>query len=477
MTVYVYLWFDIEDYVTKESDGLVLDAARILRKYDIPVTCKVVAEKVRALQANGRSDVISTISEYDVGYHLDKHSRHPTVYEYLADENVVEGAADFRARETEGLHLVSRTFKRSPSCFGHPGSAWAPHFYPALKDMGIPVYLDETPVMNLDNAPYWYCGVLNLNGANENFILFDRCFEDPAGLRKLEARFRRIHDNLEKDGGFVSILFHLHTAINRKFWDEINFGNGRNRKPSEYVRPPAQPRNVTERAWEDFDAFMKYVSSFRDVKFITARDAARMLRREETVEANRGELKALAEGSRRRIDFALVGGYYFSPAQIFYAVTSALKEYKKSRRVPAHLTIRDCLGPMESFNPRERPKSVTMAKLLDACESAADFVDLNGYMPDKIVLAGGERLAPADFLSTASSGLAGLLEGGSMPPVLRFRIGKFMGTRHISANRFRWACRWNVLPANFRAPKILEQMRLQTWTLVPAIVPGTRLHY
>ena len=127
MTVYVYLWFDIEDYVTKESDGLILEAAKTLRKYDIPVTCKVVAEKVRALEANGRSDVISAIAKYDVGYHLDEHSRHPTVYEYFAGEDVMEGAEDFRAREAKGLFLVRRTFNREPSCFGHPGRAWAPH--------------------------------------------------------------------------------------------------------------------------------------------------------------------------------------------------------------------------------------------------------------------------------------------------------------------------------------------------------------
>ena len=142
MTVYVYLWFDIEDYVTRESDGLVLKALEILRKYRIPVTCKVVAEKARALLANGRRDVIDAISGCDVGYHTNTHSRHPTVYEYIAKKNVLEGAEDFYAREGAGLELVKRTFKTAPSCFGHPGKSWAPHYYPALKRMGIPLYLD-----------------------------------------------------------------------------------------------------------------------------------------------------------------------------------------------------------------------------------------------------------------------------------------------------------------------------------------------
>ena len=86
--IHVYLWFDIEDYVTKESNDLPLTAFRILKKYNVPVTCKLVAEKVRFLQENGRTDVLEAIAENDVGYHLNTHSRHPTLYEYLADLDV-----------------------------------------------------------------------------------------------------------------------------------------------------------------------------------------------------------------------------------------------------------------------------------------------------------------------------------------------------------------------------------------------------
>jgi len=472
MTVYVYLWFDIEDYVTRESDGLVLTALEILRKYKIPVTCKVVAEKTRALLANGRNDVISAISKCDVGYHLNTHSRHPTVYEYMANENVVEGAADFYTRERSGLQLVKRTFKASPSCFGHPGRAWAPHFYPALKRMGIPVYLDETAILNVDNAPYWYCGVLNLNGANENFILFDRSFEDPEGVIKVKARFKRIHDNLKESGGLVSILFHLHTAINKKFWDEVNFGKGKNRSPEEYVRPPPQPAYVTERAWEDFDELMRYVSSFEDVRFITARDAETMYKRPHVVGVNLGELRAIAESSRRGIDCVICGGKTFSPAQAFYTVIMALKEYRESGSIPSRLTVREPLGPVEaSVSNVGGETEIPKERLLAACALAADFIDTKGYMPGSLRLAKRVRLTPADFLTTASSALSTLLGTGVMPVLVPLLEGKLLATRHVDEESFRMACKWNVLPPRFSAPRILEQIKLQTWTLVPAGPP------
>ena len=249
--VYVYIWFDIEDYVTEESDDLPLVALSILDKHGARATCKMVAEKVRVLLERNRSDVISAISAHDVGYHLDTHSRHPTVYEYLSGKDTLDGAREFEERERAGLALVEKTFGRSSSCFGHPGPAWGPHYYPAMQSMGIPVYLDETPIVNLGNQPYWYCGVLNLNGANENFVKFDYTFESPKGITKLKEQFEEIHGRLERgQGGCISFLFHLHTAINKEFWDAVNFVHGQNRTKEEYARPPPQPLEVTERAVE-----------------------------------------------------------------------------------------------------------------------------------------------------------------------------------------------------------------------------------
>ena len=473
MTVYVYLWFDIEDYVTKESDGLVLKALEILRKYRIPVTCKVVAEKARALLANGRSDVIDAISGCDVGYHTDTHSRHPTVYEYIAKKNVLEGAEDFYAREGAGLQLVKRTFKTELSCFGHPGKSWAPHYYPALKRMGIPVYLDETPILDTNGAPYWYCGILNLNATTANFILFDRTFEDAKGIFRVKAQFKQMHDHLQANGGVVSILFHLHTAINKKFWDEVNFGRGKNRSPSKYVRPPAQPSHVTDRAWRDFEEFVRYVSSFEDVRFITARDAVKMYKRPSPVEVDLEALKVLAKGSRRRIDVMRVGGYTYSPAQVFSAVAIALREYKETRRVPRNLMVGEPLGPMEPRDSEfQADRRIPKQQFLEACAWTADYVETKSYMPSYVGIARGARLAPADFLSTASSVLTDLLSTGSMPAEVRLAKGTFLGTRYVSEEGFRFACKWSVLPPRFMAPAILDQIKLQTWTLVPAGTPG-----
>jgi hypothetical protein len=469
--VYVYLWFDIEDYITKESHELPLTAFRILKKYHVPVTCKVVAEKVRALQENGRDDVIKAISEYDVGYHLDTHSKHPTLYEYLADLNVRSGTKEFLARENDGYMFVEQVFGRKPSCFGHPGPTWAPQVYPALSQLGIPVYLDESAILNLDNEPYWYCGLLNLNGANRNFIVFDYTFEDPNGIRVLRRKFKRICENLRnREGGAVSILFHLHTSINRKFWDEVNFGYGENKEKEEYERPPSQTHETTERAWSNFEELISYISQFEHVKFITASEALKIY--ETTVpRVEKSQMLSVAKHFRSSTDFLENQSQILSSSECFYVIVKALKESASIGKIPEQVETVEPLGPLAPFRSQGRQKLRT-TDLMDAASSTLEVLSQEGYIPTSIKIGDYAVLSPEDFLATASTLLFKILTKKNVPAELYVSKAKPPNARYISAANFRKACKWKVLPRNFQAPKILEQIKLQAWTLKPARLVG-----
>jgi hypothetical protein len=470
-SVDVYIWFDIEDYVTKESDDLPLTALSILDKYRAKATCKMVAEKVRVLLERKRTDVISAIAQHDVGYHLDKHSRHPVVYEYLADLDVIEGAREFERREKRGLDLVEKVFSRKASCFGHPGPAWASHYYPAMSSMGIPVYLDETPILNLADRPYWYCGLLNLNGANRNFVKFDYTFEDPAGLGTLKKQFKEAHDRLRRGGGgTVSFLFHLHTAINKEFWDAVNFAHGTNRTKDEYVRPTPQPEEVTIRAWSDFDEIVRYMSSFGDVRFITASDAAKIFRRKEISYDHELILTAL-EGLGGAVRFVSVGGDYASPSELFHLITRCLAAYSKTGKVPRRVRPREPLGPLRLI-VSDGPATAAVEDLLAASAGILAEMDSTGRLPSSIELSSGAVLSPADFMISCGRVLASILRGGVPPGRVRVAKARFLQSRYVDQDAFEAACRWVILPEGFKAPKILEQIVLQTWTLRPATAVG-----
>jgi hypothetical protein len=467
--ILVYLWFDIEDYVTKDSDGLPLVAFNILKKYAVRATCKIVAEKLRRLKENSREDVISAISGYDVGYHLDTHSRHPTLYEYFANVDVLSGAKEFMARETEGLELFRQVFRRTPSCFGHPGPIWAPHVYPALQESGIPVYLDETSILNLNDQPYWYCGILNLNGAKRNFIVFDFSFQAPTGIKGLKKRFKAIHDRLRsKGGGAASILFHLHTAINRKFWDEVNFANGKNRTREQYEEPPRQPPEVTARAWKDFEELIRYISSFGDVQFITASDAVKIYHDSAKVVVSNAELEHVAQHFASSTSHLRIGDSYLSPAGAFYAVTKALAHHADEGALPGKIDVKEPLGPMAPARTKGSRKLKT-GDFLASAKATLDSIESQRCLPTGIPVGDYAELAPHDYLATACRLLSLVISRKDLPESTRTIKGRPPQVNHVSGVNLTKACKWKVLPRNFKAPKILEQAKLQAWTLRPAV--------
>ena len=138
MRVQVCFWFDVEDYVTPESDVALGRLIDILDRHGVKATFKMVAEKVRGLQRRGHYDIVQKLRAHDVGYHTEYHSRPPSIAEYMLGLGWEEGRDEFIRREQSGLDTLRSAFQRTPSCYGQPGGAWAPQVYPALRQWGNP---------------------------------------------------------------------------------------------------------------------------------------------------------------------------------------------------------------------------------------------------------------------------------------------------------------------------------------------------
>jgi hypothetical protein len=339
-----------------------------------------------------------------------------------------------------------------------------------MKDMGIPVYLDETPILNLHDSPYWFCGVLNLNGANENFIRFDYTFNDPLGSGKLKQQFRLIHERLKKDGGgFVSILFHLHTAINTEYWDAVNFADGKNTPKGNYILPVRHPAEVTKRAWKDFEKLLTFIASYDDVKFITATDALKILRRKDKLTFGVYEIEKISSyiNSTRKLSFQVIDGELISPAHAFAAVTNFVADYSRKKSIPKKLTVVEPLGPLTTIESGSE-KTLSISALLVAVRDTSKFLRDHGYIPSSIGI-GNSDLAPADFLATLSILIPSITSGKKLELDIQIRRAR-LDDGFVNEQAFNDALKWKLFPRNFRAPKILEQIKLQCWTLVPAKV-------
>ncbi|MEO8523072.1 MAG: polysaccharide deacetylase family protein, partial [Acidobacteriota bacterium] len=156
--VYVTLWFDTEDYILPQDDDATRRLAEMLTRLGVRATFKVVGEKARVLEQRGRRDVIAALAGHDIGYHSNTHSQQPTPAVYLQNAGWDEGRAEFRRRELAGVQDLKRIFGVTPVVYGQPGSSWAPQTYPALRDLGIFMYLDEADHVGIDDQPFYYGG-------------------------------------------------------------------------------------------------------------------------------------------------------------------------------------------------------------------------------------------------------------------------------------------------------------------------------
>ena len=161
--VLIALWFDTEDFINDVSDDIPSKICDIMERHDVKVTFKIVGEKLRALKANGRSDVIEAMGSHDIGFHSNLHSVHPTISEYIGNSDWDEGVAEFYRKENPGVEELRSTYRRDPSCYGQPSYCWVPEAYPSLLRWNIGVYLDETkaitplsgrPVLLLQHAEH-----------------------------------------------------------------------------------------------------------------------------------------------------------------------------------------------------------------------------------------------------------------------------------------------------------------------------------
>ncbi|HHV81810.1 TPA: hypothetical protein GXX44_09045, partial [bacterium] len=58
MSIKILLWYDVEDYITTESEDALLELIKMMDLRDIRGTFKLVGEKVRRLKEHGRTDIL-----------------------------------------------------------------------------------------------------------------------------------------------------------------------------------------------------------------------------------------------------------------------------------------------------------------------------------------------------------------------------------------------------------------------------------
>ena len=443
----ILLWFDVEDYVTPESDDAFLKLLQMLDGLGVRATIKFCTKKAERLKELGRDDIFRYLPHHEIAFHTTAHSVHPLPSEYLDRMGFRDGTEEFYRREKPGFDQLCELTGQHPASYGHPGMAWAPQAFAAVRAMGVPTYLDAHPILRVDGRPFWYDGVFTLSGLS-NILCSDH---DPDQRAKMKAAFENM-DMTGEDVVFFSVYDHPTDLGTTVFWDRVNFADGKN--PAEYKPAPLRAPGEMEDNIAALREFIEMTLRHSNVEYITATQAMAYEKVcAKPVDAQ--DLKGFAAGFDGNVTFAKIAGRMFAPSEIF----SYLARLLGGRALQSELLY----GPEKDVPSEVHDEAFDAKALAEAALSQYDSV--RGFKQLKTLYrVGNSLLNPVDlFCMMAECAAVGK---ASVP----FRTGRLAAADYVDGT-FRFAgSGWNVWDPSLKGEGIIEQTKLQCWTLKPAIV-------
>ncbi|MBI3461797.1 MAG: hypothetical protein HY000_01885 [Planctomycetes bacterium] len=457
--VYVTLWFDTEDYLLPADDDATLRLAEFLTKEGVRATFKLVGEKARVLQQRKRYDVIEALKKHEIGYHTDFHSVQPTIALFLSPLGWDDGVAEFDRRERKGFDDLERIFGQKPSCYGQPGSSWGPQVFGALRQWGVPVYLDAGSHVELDGKPFWYGGVLNLYALR---YTLRTGLAKSADLEAAKAPLREAYDALlGEGGGVISIYYHPCEFVHREFWDGVNFRSGANPPRAQWKIPPQKSAEETATAFANFEGYIRYLKSFPRVRFITALDAVELYRDRPRVQPD------LADKVTPAISFIETADGSLAPSEILQVLNWQVIDRATGGETTPPPWKGTPFGPTSAPPALEEDLTVPMEQFVRTAQDVDDYMRRHRRVPNAVWL-GSQPVSPERYLFA----LAEVLRQDRLPESVTFDADtdvRLATERYVSDDQPKlWG--WVIFPPEFRAPEMMQLAKRQAWTLKPALL-------
>jgi hypothetical protein len=463
--IYVVLWFDTEDYLLPADDDATLHVSKFLTSEGIRSTHKLVGEKARVLEQRGRRDVIDALKEHEIGYHSDFHSVQPTPALFMSQQGWDDGVVEFNRRERQGMLDVQRITGQKPSCYGQPGSSWGPQQFGAMRQWGMPVYLDAGSHVKLDGGPFWYCGILNLYALKATLRTN---LGGPQDLEEAKKRFDAASQELlAEGGGLVSIYYHPCEFVHKQFWDGVNFARGANPPRSEWKMPPQKTPEESRIAYETFEGYIRHIKAHPDVQFVTAKEALELYR--DTAQRHvfrNDDVLAIAEKIRDDVGFCRVGSMALAASEQLVILNEFLRQHETG---PNSSTIRLAATP---YGPTQPPPnhdtvSASLSQFMRTSQDVAEYLEVHGRVPNAVWL-GSSPVSPESYLVTLAAAVRSIAQAKPLPETIEFRPAQLSAARYVADDNPRlWG--WVIFPAGFKAPEMMELAKRQAWSLKPAL--------
>ncbi len=461
----VVICFDVEDYTSPESvgmDDIPKWLAEIMTEEGVTGTFFVIGEKARWMEKRGRRDVIDAMAKHDIGSHTNYGSIHPTVTELLEDASWDKGIDVMLENESAGIDELERIFGQRPVTLGRHGGSYGPQLPGALSQLNVGyVY---SPVGLPGHNVVWFCNTLNFRGG-ANYGSFDDTYHDDElfnpMLEALDSIFPASIEDIDMTAFFAN---HPSKIRSIRFWD-LNYYKGANPGPEEWVTPELRPLKSMKTAQKNFRRLMRYLKNRDDIELTTYRDLIqRFACQREKI--SRKELGLIAE--RILQENRVVIDDYYSPAEIFAALSDALSQYSIAKELPGEINIRRSFGPLEM--PIEDPEvdHIPVKGVLELSVEAKEYIGNTGHLPT-LLNYNGRMIGTGSILALFSE-LYLKIEESNLPE----KLSTVSFESYHSANekaiisKIAGFKEWSVHREDLDMSRLIEMTKLQLWTLKPA---------
>jgi peptidoglycan/xylan/chitin deacetylase (PgdA/CDA1 family) len=465
--VYVILWFDTEDYVLPQSDDSAKRIAEFLTAQGVHATFKVVGEKARTLERRHRDDVIAALNKHAIVYHSNYHSWRVTPAEFEQFLDWHDGVEEFIRREQPGIDSIRQVFGRMPTAYGQPGYSWCPEAQPALRKMGIHVYLDDGDQVGLNGKPYWYGGILNIY--DMKYIDGFRPNDDWTNVEQVKANFKKAYASLHQSGGgLISIYFHPCEFIHKEFWDAVNFSNGAEPPRSEWKVPPMKSPEEQARSFAFLEKFVEYMKTF-PVHFVTAPQTLKLYPdAAQSRPFSKEDLAEIARNVQPAVSFQVYRDYDLAASEVLWLLNTYVS--RVIQKAPRQFIGLDGtpLGPSNDDTNASMagPVKVPWYQFRWAVQDVEGALETNRQVP-AVVWIGGEPYPAATYLVALAHVAGGLLEGRQPLKEVTLAPAHLDPSKYVAKNTHdTWD--WPIFRPGFNGKHLLDLSRLQTWTLKPA---------
>jgi hypothetical protein len=464
--MYLYACFDVEDLVHPDSDDIAMDIANVLAADGMVGSMFVVGEKARLWEQRGRTDVISAVGYHDVGFHTNTHSIHPTIAEYLAERGWEDGVAEAVRQEEPGVRDLARLFGRYPSAWATPGSSWGPQIPAAMRKIGVPATV-YAQVRAGEGGACWFAGEF----CYADFIYFpggEDSYTDDATFETALPKLLAEVNAAQRRGMACLGLFVAHPTKLRytQFWDTLNYNRGQNTSPAEYRFAPRRTDEQYQTSLRNLRRLMLALRDLPGVEVIGMSDLTHRF----AVENHPLPMAATRELAQMALDQGMMGteNPVASPAQSLDVLARAVLT-RAAGASPAYLPLRTVLGPLERPPELAAPLRVTGEAALAICQTLRDYITQKGHLPTALEVA-GTRIGPGALLR----GIAALLlEEEANPNQAQFTTGAeepLLAGQLAEEGIYQQLPGWPPHDPNLRLDQLALHVRLQSWSLKPAVL-------